>query len=89
MLEVSENPYSTVIKYDAKPLLNGYVHPRTLKKIANSAGLLTHKVGQGNVILFADNPNFRGTWLGTSKLFFNALFLGSTLDTPDANASGE
>jgi len=29
-----------------------------------------------------DNPNFRGAWYGTNKLFFNALFFGSVIDVP-------
>ncbi len=83
LLEVADSPYNTVIKYDAAPLLNGYVHPKSLQKIANSAGLLIGSRGRGNVIMFADNPNFRGTWLGTSKLFFNALFYGNKISTPN------
>ena len=82
LLEVSKNPYATVIQYDKNPLLNGYVHPATLKKIAASAGLITQNHGKGSLILFSDNPNFRGTWLGTSKLFFNALFYGKTISVP-------
>ncbi|WP_373514828.1 M14 family zinc carboxypeptidase [Persicitalea sp.] len=89
LLELAESPYNTVIKYDANPLLNGYVHPQTLQKIANSAGLLISSRGRGNVIMFSDNPNFRGTWLGTSKLFFNALFYGNKISTPNITNSGE
>jgi hypothetical protein len=32
--------------------------------------------------MFADNPNFRGAWYGTNKLFFNALFLGNKISVP-------
>ncbi len=38
--------------------------------------------GNGKVIFFADNPNFRGTWYGTNKLFLNALFFGSHINVP-------
>ncbi|HEV7349488.1 M14 family zinc carboxypeptidase [Telluribacter sp.] len=79
LLEPSKSPYTTVIQYDKSPLQNGYVHPRNLKNIAGSAGLLVSEQGNGRVILFADNPNFRGTWFGTSKLFFNAVFLGNKI----------
>jgi hypothetical protein len=89
LLEVSDNAYNTVIKYDANPLLNGYVHPTALKKIASSAGLLVKGIGQGRVILFSDNPNFRGTWLGTSKLFFNALFYGKSISIPGVQQNNE
>ncbi|MEL6922857.1 MAG: hypothetical protein AAFO94_02340 [Bacteroidota bacterium] len=71
-----EDPYSTVIQYDVNPLLGGYVHPDNLKKISGSASLLADRQGDGHVILFVDNPNFRGFWYGTNKLFFNALFFG-------------
>ena len=37
----------------------------------------------GSVILFADNPNFRGYWYGTNKLFLNALFFSRLFDAPD------
>ncbi|WP_373331343.1 hypothetical protein [Salmonirosea aquatica] len=89
MLEISENPYATVIQYDKNPLLNGYVHPQSLKKIASSAGLLSTTAGRGHILLFSDNPNFRGTWLGTSRLFFNALFYGKTISTPAVGSSKE
>ena len=35
-----------------------------------------------NVVLFAENPNFRGTAYGTNRLFLNALFLGSHIGVP-------
>jgi hypothetical protein len=43
---------------------------------------LVDEVGSGRIILFVDNPNFRGMWYGTNKLFFNALFFGSTVYAP-------
>jgi len=81
-LAPSKNPYSTVAQYTDQPYLSGYVSPANLDKIRNSAALLVHDQGQGRVVMFADNPNFRGTWYGTNRLFFNALFLGSVISTP-------
>lgn len=89
LMEVSGDPYATVIQYDKNPLLAGYVHPQSLKKIASSAGLLATTAGRGHVVLFSDNPNFRGTWLGTSRLFFNAIFYGKTISTPTVRAGQE
>jgi hypothetical protein len=31
------------------------------------------------VVIFADNPNFRGVWYGTNKLFLNAVFFGDVV----------
>ncbi|MEJ7823371.1 MAG: M14 family zinc carboxypeptidase, partial [Chitinophagaceae bacterium] len=75
-LQPSANPYSTVTQYNKDPLIGGYIHPTTLKKVKNSASILIGKEGSGRVIMFSDDPNFRGTWYGTNKLFLNALFYG-------------
>ena len=84
----SKNPYSTVAQYLNEPLVGGYVHPATMKKIKGSASILVGSEGAGRVVMFADEPNFRGTWYGTNKLFLNALFYGSLITTPQP-ASGE
>ena len=81
-LQPSANPYSTVAQYTANPLIGGYIHSTTLKKVQNSAAILVGAEGSGRVILFSDNPNFRGTWYGTNKLFLNALFFGGVMVVP-------
>ncbi len=81
-LQPSANPYSTVAQYTANPLIGGYIHSTTLKKVQNSAAILVGAEGSGRVILFSDNPNFRGTWYGTNKLFLNALFFGGNVGVP-------
>ena len=75
----SKNKSQTPVRYTANPLLGGYVSPANLEKIKQSASLLVSPVGQGRVIHFIDNPNFRGTWFGTNKLFFNAVFFGDKI----------
>ncbi len=89
VLAPSKNPYSTVAQYTSNPWLSGYVSQSNLAKIKNSAALLVSDQGQGRVIMFSDNPNFRGTWYGTNRLFFNALFFGSVIRTPGAGQAGE
>ena len=81
-LQSSLNPYSTIVKYTDKPLIGGYIHNTTLKKVSNSAAVLVGAEGSGRVIMFSDNPNFRGTWYGTNKLFLNALFYGGNISVP-------
>lgn len=82
VLEPSKNRFSTVIRYHSNPLISGYVSAANLALLSNSASLVVSKVGSGRAILFADNPNFRGTWLGTNKLFLNAVFLGDHMTVP-------
>lgn len=78
-IEESKSPFNTVIRYTAKPLLSGYIHPTNLEKIKNSVSLQVSNMGQGRAILFVDDPAFRGYWNGTNKLFFNAIFFGSNI----------
>jgi len=81
-LQPSKTAYNTIAQYTASPLIGGYIHKTELKKIAGSAAVLFSPEGQGRVILFSDNPNFRGTWYGTNKMFLNALFFGSLITSP-------
>lgn len=84
-LAPSTNPYSTVAQYTDSPLIGGYLHPLSAKKVKNSAAIIVAQEGEGRVIMFADNPNFRGAWYGTNKLFLNALFFGSITNVPRSN----
>lgn len=78
----SMNPYATVAKYPANPVVSGFVSKDNAQKLANSAAILVSNSGGGRVVLFADNPNFRGYWHGTSRLFLNAVFFGNLLNVP-------
>ncbi|UOQ71210.1 zinc carboxypeptidase [Hymenobacter cellulosilyticus] len=86
-LKPSRNPYATVAQYTAQPLVSGYVSKGNLKQISSSAAVVVSKVGSGRVVLFADDPNFRHYWHGTSRLFANALLLGPLLNLPEGPAA--
>ena len=82
-IQPSKSAYSTVVKYTADPHIDGYVTMKNLNEnIKPSASLIVSPMGGGRVVMFADNPNFRGSWYGTNRLFLNALFLGSEIGTP-------
>ena len=82
-LSPSKNHYSTVAKYTKNPHVDGFVSENNLETfIKPSASIITSQLGNGRVILFADNPNFRGAWYGTNRLFLNALFLGNHISIP-------
>ncbi len=85
-LHPSENEYATVAKYSKNPLIDGFITKKNLEEnLRPSASLLVSKLGGGRVVLFADNPNFRGSWYGTNRLFLNALFLGDNIRVPSVN----
>jgi hypothetical protein len=82
-LSPSKSPYNTVIKYAEKAHIDGYISPKISREyLPKAASLLVSPVGQGRIISFADNPNFRGSAYGTNRLFLNALMLGDKIQTP-------
>lgn len=82
-LQPSKSAYATVAKYTAEPHIDGYLSTKNYEEfIKPSASLLVSPIGRGRAVLFADNPNFRGAWYGTNRLFLNALFLGSEIRVP-------
>lgn len=83
-LAPSKNEYATVAKYTEDPHIDGFITDKNLNDFLKpAASLIVSKVGSGRVVLFADNPNFRGSWYGTNRLFLNALFLGDKINVPE------
>jgi len=78
-LVVPENPYGSPLVYSEDPLAAGYMHPESKETIAGHAALVVENSGRGQVILFADNPNFRAFWMGTQRLTVNAVVFGPSL----------
>ena len=77
------NDYSSVATYSKDFHIDGYISELNKKDfIPGAASLIISKIGTGRVVVFADNPNFRGTWYGTNKLFLNAIFLGNNISIP-------
>ena len=73
----SPNPYCNPVIYDSEsPLMAGYCSKENVERFKGSASVVVHPSGKGQFILMADNPNFRGFWKATSRVFLNAVFFG-------------
>ena len=74
-------PGEVVIRHAAQPRLrlSGYLWPEVPARLAESPYLWTESVGQGRVIAFAGDPNFRDMWRGLLPLFANAVLLGPSM----------
>ncbi len=68
-------------EYDLKLRMSGLLWPEASQRIANSAYLTRERKGNGQIILFASQPAFRGSTLGTNRLLLNALVYGAGLGT--------
>ncbi len=78
---LSKSPVRTAIRLAEAPRLrlSGLVWPETRERIAESAWLTVERVGNGQIVLFAEVPAYRGYHLGTGRLFANAVVLGPGL----------
>ena len=66
---------------DLKVRMSGLVWPEASTRIANSAYLTRERYGKGQIILFSGEPNFRGSSLGTNRVWLNAVVYGTGLGT--------
>jgi hypothetical protein len=79
-MEKSKNPYGNPIVFGAMPLLSGYISKPNYTKLKNTSVVGVTFTGQGRIIGFTENLSFRAFWLGTNKLFTNAIFYGSIIN---------
>jgi hypothetical protein len=61
---------------EAKLVAGGLVWPEVRKQLARKAFLMHQPVGQGHLIAFAEDPNFRGFTELTQMLLMNAVLFG-------------
>ena len=62
-----------------QPLLSGFIRPGHLKALTGMPEVICQSAGKGQVICFADDPNFRSVWYAGTRLFMNALLFGNLI----------
>ena len=66
--------------YDKQqPLLSGFIRPEHLKALTGMPEVICERAGKGQVICFADDPNFRSIWYAGTRLFMNAVLFGNLI----------
>jgi hypothetical protein len=55
--------------------ISGVISERNLERLDRSSWLMERRQGSGKIILFADDPVFRGFWYGALPLYVNAILL--------------
>ena len=81
-VDVNKINWSTIPSgKDINVRMSGLVWPEAAQRIANSAYLTRERFGEGQIILFSGEPNFRGSSLGTNRLWLNAIVYGAGLGT--------
>ena len=64
------------LRYTKTPYLSGYISQNNIERIASTPAAIVVKCGEGRVICFADDINFRSYWYGASKMMMNAVYFG-------------
>jgi len=83
-MEKSKNAYANPITFGSTPLASGYISKQNYAQLKNTSVAGVSAMGQGRVIGFTDNLCFRAFWLGTNKLFTNAIYYGPIISTGSA-----
>jgi hypothetical protein len=53
------------------------ISPANLRRVGQGGWLVSKRMGQGTVVLFADDPLFRLFWRSTQPMLLNAILIGS------------
>lgn len=83
LLQASENPFASPIRYAEKPLISGYIGEQRLSEMSNQPAVIAERHNKGLIVRFANNPLFRGFWRGTERLWVNALYFGPLVGTTE------
>ena len=77
-LDREQNKFDYIpMSYTESPLLSGCISQANLSRYSNTPSAVVIKHGQGRVIYFVDNFNFRSYWFATMKIFMNSLYFGN------------
>ncbi len=78
-MDQNNSAYDSPVMYTDNPLQSGYLYRGYKNVVKNTAAVNIDNLGRGRVISMVDNLNFRAFWLGTTKLFLNAIFFGDMI----------
>ena len=83
LLQASENPFASPVRYTEDPLVSGYIGEQRLTEMSNQPAVIAERHGKGLVVRFANNPLFRGFWRGTERLWVNSIYFGPLIGTTE------
>jgi hypothetical protein len=66
--------YAAAAVYSAEVLASGFLSERNRARLGDTPALSATRHGRGVLVRMPDDYLFRGYWLGTERLFANALF---------------
>ncbi|KPZ68443.1 Zinc carboxypeptidase [Shewanella sp. P1-14-1] len=70
----TSTPFIVAAEYDNELLVSGFLAKEYQRSFANTPAMIVEKKGKGEVVALTDNLLFRNIWLGTEKVYANALY---------------
>ena len=80
-LKTDKNHYTRAGLYQDPVLASGYLGENNQSRLPNTPALVATRHGRGVVVRMADDYLFRGYWLGTERVFANAVFFSPLIGT--------
>ncbi|MGS0681716.1 M14 family zinc carboxypeptidase [Shewanella sp. 125m-7] len=70
----TSSAFSVAANYASDPLLSGYLAKQYQHSFSNSPAIIIESRNKGAVVAITDNLLFRNIWLGSEKVYANALY---------------
>jgi hypothetical protein len=74
--------------YPDSPRMSGYMSAENEEFVGRTPYLIHERSGEGNVILFAEDPNFRLFWDALNRIFLNAVLIMPAVESVEMSAGG-
>jgi hypothetical protein len=71
--------YLEPVRFASDPYLSGWISEENLERVTEAPVLSVQMVEEGTLVSFHETINFRGFWMGTHKLFMNAILFGDVI----------
>ncbi|MDR1602954.1 MAG: hypothetical protein LBS42_11080 [Tannerella sp.] len=78
-IPIADDSLNLISRYAETPLLNGYLNPADKKNFSRFTPIKVRSSGAGNIVIFDEDPLFRGIWDATERTFINAILLGDRI----------
>jgi hypothetical protein len=88
MYELSDRGFNVGI-YPKSPRLSGYLSKENEKLLGETPSIIHEQLGAGNIVLFADDLNFRMFWDNLNRIFFNGVLLLPSMRNVTMGAEGQ
>ncbi len=86
LLELSSSGYNVGV-YRRSPRISGMMSAENERKLAGTPFLVHETAGAGNIVLFADDPNFRLFWDSLNRAFLSSVLLMPSIRSVEMAAS--